>query len=265
MSAYQHDGPHSGIHHGSNGASHPSSHATNGASAPINVLEQPFREYFGAMGCRVDIDEDYRKLYNIDFGVSRLRGVHAAVNMGVHITQQTDNFAKQEIFLEAARRGVVSKSVYIEVCTETLDTGVIPIAYVASLAFLFDRRYQHTKSVGLRIFEDSSFHFFDLEENVRRLRKDVHDAIHETGERLLGHIIAYFSEKGFGFIEDETHQKFFFHIANVVDDSLRHHLPGYIQGDAISVRFVYGGSDGKKYPKAIEVSLSDDLDEDDDY
>ncbi len=73
---------------------------------------------------------------------------------------------------------------------------------------------------------------------------------------LDGQIIAYFSEKGFGFIEDAEHQKFFFHIANVVDDALRQALPNYNQGDIIGVRFCYGGSDGKKYPKAVEVSAA---------
>jgi cold shock CspA family protein len=235
-------------------------------------LEGPFREHFTQMGCRIDVDEDYKKLYCIDFGVSRVRGVHAAVNLGLHITRDTDNFARQEVFLEAARKGVVSKSVYVEVCAASVETGVIPVTYAACLAFLFDRRYHHARATGLRIFEDCSFHFFDLEENVRRLRKDIHDAAHAAADLLNGQIIAYFSEKGFGFIEDVEHQKFFFHIANVVDDSLRQSLPSYTQGEIIPVRFCYGGSDGKKYPKAIEVSgapaaaraYDDDDDGDDD-
>ncbi len=219
-------------------------------------LEGPFRDHFNNMGCRVDVDDDYKNLYCIDFGVSRVRGVHAAVNFGIHVTRDTDNFARQEVFLEAARKGVVNKSIYIEVCASTVETGVLPITYAACLAFLFDRRYNHARATGLRVFEDCSFHFFDLEENVRRLRKDIHDASHDVAELLDGQIIAYFSEKGFGFIEDAEHQKFFFHIANVVDDALRQALPNYNQGDIIGVRFCYGGSDGKKYPKAVEVSAA---------
>lgn len=222
---------------------------------PVNELAEPFMDYFAGLGCRIDVDEDYNKMYHIDFGISRVRGVHAAINLGIHLTRETDNYGKQEVFLEAARKGVVSKSVYIEVCAPSLETGVIPVCFSACLSFLFDRRYHHAKAIGLRVFEDCSFHFFDLEENVRRLRKDLHDAAHDTAEALDGTIIAYFSEKGFGFIEDVTHQKFFFHIANVVDDHLRHMLPSYVQGDTIAVRFSYGGSDGKKYPKAIDVGL----------
>ena len=44
----------------------------------------------------------------------------------------------------------------------------------------------------------------------------------------------------------------------VVDDELRSRLPGYVLGEIIGVEFQYGGNDGKKYPKAINVSLSDD-------
>ena len=216
-----------------------------------------FRGYFEEFGCRIDVEEDYKLRYNIDFCITRVRGVHAAVNLGLHLTQDTDNRARQETFLEAARLGVVAKSVYVEVCTATLDAGVIPITFVACLSFLFDRRYHHSRAIGLRVFEDSSFHFFDLEENVRRLRKDFHDATHDSEEVIYGDIIAYFSEKGFGFIEDEDQQKFFFHIANVVDEELRRQLPNYAQGDAIPVRFCYGGSDGKKYPKAIDVAGGD--------
>ncbi|MDX9724096.1 MAG: hypothetical protein RBU37_25335 [Myxococcota bacterium] len=221
----------------------------------MSSTSQPFREFFEDMGCRVDVDEQYLERYKIDFGVSRIEGLHAAVNLGIHVTRETDQYAEQEIFLEAARRGVVSKAVYIELCAQALDTGVVPVAYAAAVGFLFDRRYQHAKSIGLRIFEDCSFHFFDIEDNVRRMRKDKHDAAHEERERLDGQIIAYFADKGFGFIEDVNRQKFFFHIANVCDDKLRVSLPAYVQGELISVRFFYGGSEGKKYPKAVEVEL----------
>ena len=223
--------------------------------AETNRLAQVFEEYFIAQGCRVDVDPAYQERYNIDFGVSRIKGVHAAVNLGVHITPETDNFSKQEIMLEAAKRGVVARSVYVEVCATTMDTGVIPVTYTACLAFVFDRRYQHASSIGIRVFEDSTFHYFDIEENVRRLRKGKHDTTHSDTESLKGEIIAYFTDKGFGFIEETDQQKFFFHIANVVDDSLREELPNYVQGDTIPVQFHYGGSEGKKYPKAIDVAL----------
>jgi len=228
--------------------------STSGGDGDGNTaLSGPFLDYFNERGCRVDVDEVYRDRYKIDFAVSRIDGIHAAVSLGVHLTRETDNFSQQEVLLEAARKGVVARSIYIEMCSPVLDTGVVPVTYGACLGYLFDRRYQHTRTVGLRVFEDCSFHYFDLEENVRRLRKDVHDAEHDAAELMNGDIIAYFSDKGFGFIEEEHNQKFFFHIANVIDEKLRLALPGYVQGDTIPVRFTYGGSEGKKYPKAVEV------------
>ena len=233
-------------------------------------LVEPFYDAFHDSGCRVERFEDYQNRYNIDFLVTRVQGVHAAVNLGIHITAQTENYEQQAIFLEAAKRGVVSKSAYIEVCSSCLDAGVIPISITACLAFVFDRRYQHTKTIGLRVFEDSTFHFFDLEENVRRLRKGQHDDAHQERLRLNGEIIAYFCDKGFGFIEEKQNEKYFFHIANVSDESLRMSLPSYTQGETIPVSFLYGGSEGKKYPKAVEVTLAeggemDDMEDMDDY
>ena len=223
-------------------------------------ITKPFKDFFEKRGCRIDVDETYRDRYNIDFGVSRVEGVHAAINLGIHVTLESDNYGQQEVLLEAARKGVVSKSVYVELCANSLDAGCVPIAYAACLSFIFDRRYQHAKTVGLRIFEDSSFHFFDLEENVRRLRKDLHDAAHDITTKLRGTIIAYFADKGFGFIEEAEAQKFFFHIANVVDEKLRLRLPAYVQGESIPVYFAYGGSEGKKYPKAVDVVVLEDED-----
>lgn len=225
-------------------------------SAGDEALTKTVLDYFGRRGCRLDTDDVYRDRYLIDFSISRLEGVHAAVNLGVHVTSETDQFERQETLLEAARKGVVGRSICIEFVTDDLDTGILPICFAACVDYLFDRRYTHTRAVGLRLFEDCTFHFFDLEDNVRRLRKDVHDAEHAEQVERTGRIIAYFADKGFGFIESHDRgerEKFFFHIANVAEETLRLDLPGYIQGDVIPVHFVYGGSEGKKYPKAVDV------------
>jgi cold shock CspA family protein len=213
-------------------------------------------------GGKVDFDPAYADLYSLDFVVNRFEGLHALVNLGVKVTFKTDDYAAQERFLEAARKGVVHKSVYVEFGRRNVDSGAIRVAYAAFLAFLFDQRYRDFKAVGLRVFEDCTFHLFSLEENIRRLRRERHEDNNEYDQELLGRIIAYFTDKGFGFIEDAEGQKFFFHIANVADDDLRIQLPSYTQGDTIAVQYFYGGSDGKKYPKAVNVSLSSRLDDD---
>ncbi len=216
-------------------------------------------------GCRLDRDPDYLSQYNLDAVVTRISRIHAHVNLGIRIHTGTDDLDTQTVFLDTSRRGVVHKAIYIELHPNTVFTGAIPVAISACMAFLFDRRYSHFKSIGLRIFEDCTFHYFDVEENVRRLRRDTQHMGHRIGQELAGHIIAYFTDKGFGFIEAEKDQKFFFHIANVVDDELRAQLPTYQPGELIPALFKYGGSDGKKYPKAIDVLLDAEYDDDDDY
>lgn len=215
-------------------------------------------------GYRVDYLPEYERRYRLSFLVTRIQEVHAHVNLGVQVTTTGDNLELLEQFLDGTRRGVVHKSILIEINEETLLTGGIPVAIAACSSFLFDRRYSHFKSIGLRIFEDCTFHLFDIEENVRRLRRDASEELERVGQAMVGSIIAYFTDKGFGFIEANRDQKFFFHIANVVDDELRLQLPSYIPGDILPVSFKSGGSDGKKYPKAVEVQLEGEPEVEDD-
>lgn len=210
-------------------------------------------------GGKIDYDPVYGDLYRLDFVINRFEDLHALVNLGVRTTLQTEAYAEQEKFLEASKKGVVHKSIYVEFSFKNVKQGALEIARAAFLAFLFDQRYRDFRAVGLRIFEDCTFHFFSLEENIRRLRREQHETSNDYEQEVQGDIIAYFTDKGFGFIEDAQAQKFFFHIANVVDDDLRMQLPSYNQGDTIAVHFFYGGSDGKKYPKAVNVSLANPL------
>ena len=205
-------------------------------------------------GCSVDSDPTYSDIYTLDFTLNKLQNVHAAVNLGVKLTLSSDNVELQEQFLQAIRRGVVHKAIYVELTQLNMETGAIPVLFGAFLAFLFDRRYTQFKAVGLRIFEDSTFHFFGLEENIQRLQREFRSEREASGDKRQGNIIAYFVNKGFGFVEDDDHQKYFFHIAQVEDEGLRLQLPSYVPGDTIPVSFFYGGHDGKRYPKAVSVS-----------
>ncbi len=222
-------------------------------------LTQQLHDYFERAGADVELDPNFQQRYLLDFTVTRFQDIHAHVNLGVHVTDSVDDMERQRKFLQAARRGIVLKSIYIELVDTSLNSGGLLVAFGACLSFLFDRRYSQVKSTGIRIKEDCSFNFFDIEENIERLERMSFDEDLEIGEGLHGRVIAYFTDKGFGFIQTDEERKFFFHIANVVDDELRARLPAYVPGEVIPVEFQYGGNDGKKYPKAINVSLPEDL------
>lgn len=224
-------------------------------------LTERLRQYFERAGAMIDSSDRFRDEYLLDFTVTGLEDVHAHVNLGIHVTTESDDLDQQQAFLQASKRGVVLKSLYVEVDDVTINSGGLLVAFGACLSFLFDRRYAQVKAMGIRIYEDCSFHFFDLEENIERLERMSIDEELSIGEDIDGRIIAYFTDKGFGFIQTDEERKFFFHIANVVDDELRTRLPSYVPGEIIPVEFQYGGHDGKKYPKAINVSMREDDEE----
>lgn len=241
-----------------------SENISNKLHSPDTELSQRLREYFERAGAMIDSNPRFRDEYLLDFTVTALEDVHAHVNLGVHVTSEADDLDRQQAFLQASNRGIVLKSLYIEIDEETVDSGGLLVAFGTCLSFLFDRRYSHIKAMGVRMHPDCSFNFFDIEESVDRLERMSLDEERAVGEDIDGRIIAYFTDKGFGFIQTEEERKFFFHIANVVDDELRTRLPAYVPGEIIPVEFQYGGHDGKKYPKAINVSVIDE-DEEDDY
>ncbi len=228
-------------------------------------LSDQLIEHFRAAGAKLDVDEEFQRTYDLDFTVTRLQHVHAHVNLGVHVTTTVDDLARMQRFAAASTRGIVLKALYIEMAQDVQNTGGFLVAFGACLSVLFDRRHAQIKALGIRLFEDCSYQFFDLEDAIGRLERMHVDEDVAIGDEMQGRIIAYFTDKGFGFIQTDDDRKYFFHIANVVDDELRSRLPGYVLGEIIGVEFQYGGNDGKKYPKAINVSLSDDLAEGSDY
>jgi cold shock CspA family protein len=240
----------------------PAPRAAEGASEAARRLAEALQR----AGFQLDTDPEIARRYKLDMIIHRLQHIHAHINLGVTITTREDDLELQEAFLKATRRNVVHKALYIEIEEDLLDSGAMTVALSTCLSFLFDRRHAQTRAVGVRVHEDSTFQFFDLEENTRRLQRHQHDPAHRVGQEMTGHIIAYFTDKGFGFIEAEKDQKYFFHIANVIDDDLRVQLPSYHPGEDIPVLFKFGGSDGKKYPKALDVVVDQSrYDDDEEY
>lgn len=206
-------------------------------------------------GARIERDDAFSRQYGLDLSITRFDNVYAHVNLGIHVTTSSDDLKEMDNFAQVAKRGIALKAIYIEIHEDTIDAGGLLVAFGACISYLFDRRYGQVRATGLRIYEDCSFHFFDLEESIDRLQRISLDDDLQIGEDLEGRIIAYFTDKGFGFIQTDDERKFFFHIANIVDDELRARLPSYVPGEIIPVDFQYGGNDGKKYPKAINVAL----------
>lgn len=230
-----------------------------------HAVGERLKSLFESLGATIAVDATFSSAYNLDFTLTRLREVHAHVNLGVHVTTTREDADELSKFAQASRRGVVLKSIYIEISEDAVETGGLLVSIGACISFLFDRRFAQHRSVGVRIHEDCSFQFFEVEETIQKIERKFVDEDLAIGDDLRGKIIAYFTDKGFGFVQTEGERKYFFHIANVVDDSLRARLPSYVLGEIIPVEFQYGGNDGKKYPKAINVSLDEsDFDYDSD-
>lgn len=226
-----------------------------GNEAMQSDLVKALSDQIERAGGRVEVEEKFESQYGLDFTVTRFENVYAHVNLGVHITPMLDDLEEIERFAQVSKRGIVMKSLYIEIDQDTLDGGGLLVALGVCLSVLFERRHQQARAMGVRIHEDCSFHFFTLDDAIHRLDMSEREDDLQIGEDIEGRIIAYFTDKGFGFIQNEEEQKFFFHIANIVDDELRTRLPSYVPGEIIPVDFQYGGNDGKKYPKAINVAL----------
>lgn len=237
---------------------------SNETQAHNEDLAATLEEKFGEYGAHLATDASFKDSYNLDFTLIRLAGVHAHVNLGVHVTTTRDDLERVQTFAQASKRGIVMKAVYIEISEVAVNTGGLLVAFGACLSFLFDKRFSQNRSIGVRVEEDCSFQFFDIDDTIQRLERQVIDEDLAIGDVLIGRIIAYFTDKGFGFVQTDDDRKFFFHIANVVDDELRGQLPSYVLGESIPVEFQYGGNDGKKYPKAINVSLNHNSDAYDD-
>lgn len=222
-----------------------------------------FRAYCEKMGFRIDSYDNYQEKYGIDFIISRVNGIHATVSLAVRFTRTEADLAGQERLIQSIEQGIATKALYVEAFADA-DTGLFPLVHAACIVVMFDMGYSEWKTVGLRVHEDKVLRFFNLVRNVQSLRipRPVSKSNGTHGSNVLcGDIVAYVVDRGFGFIEDEAEQKFFFHIANVEDVELEESLTEFKEGEKIPVKFQNGGvGAGKKFPKAI--SVVEDFEED---
>ena len=194
----------------------------------INV-EERLRTKLESLGCRIYYDQTYDHQYKLDFIVNGFRDVaRLPEHIGLQITANKDDVVKQREFLHIQKKSaVVPKAVYLEADpTADLEQGAATLVYAALLALVFNREYRHRRIVGLRLSRNFSFEFFDLEENIRQLQgferaPRTPRVVSPSEESLLGKIINFNEEKGYGFIACESRpNNVFFHIRNEVAEDV---------------------------------------------
>jgi cold shock CspA family protein len=180
--------------------------------------------------------------------------------------------AKQREFFQVQKKSfIVPKAVYLEADSlADLEQGAATLVYAALLTLVFNRAYKHRRVVGLRLTRNFSFEFFDLEENIRRLQgfekvPRTPRVVPLGEEALVGKIINFDKEKGYGFIECSSRpNNVFFHIRNDVDedvlvqiDSVEEESTGWRQLDIpVTFREKSVIRFGEDKPAAFDIKLS---------
>jgi hypothetical protein len=235
-------------------------------------FEERLRTKLESFGCRIYHDQTYDHQYKLDFIVNGFGNVaRLPEHIGLQITANKDDLAKQREFLEIQKRSaVVPKAVYLEVDPEAdVERGAATLVYAALLTLAFNAAYRRCRVIGLRLTRGFSFEFFDLDEHLRRLQGSEKGyraprTVQVSDEVLVGKIINFHKEKGYGFIQcTERPNNVFFHIRNEVDetvaariDAMEEAETGWRQLD-IPVTFrekVIGGPRGLK-PAAFDIKL----------
>ncbi len=237
-------------------------------------FEERLRTKLEALGCRIYHDQTYDHQYKLDFIVNGFRHVaRLPEHIGLQVTANKDDVSKQREFLQVQKASsVVPKAVYLEADPEAdIEQGAATLVYAALLALVFNSAYRKQRVVGLRLMRGFSFEFFDLEDNIRRLQGGDRGGrslrpVQVSDEPLVGRIINFHREKGYGFIAcDDRPNNVFFHIRNDVDaavvariDASDEETTGWRQLD-IPVVFrekVIGRSRNHK-PAAFDIKLHD--------
>ena len=236
-------------------------------------FEERLRTKLETLGCRIYYDQTYDHQYKLDFIVNGFRDVaRLPEHIGMQITANKDDVTKQREFLYVQKKNViVPKAVYLEADpVADIEQGAATLVYAALLTLVFNRAYRYRRVVGLRLTRTFSFEFFDLDENIRRLLEmdktvKPQRPVTLSEELLMGKIINFNKEKGYGFIECESRpNNVFFHIRNdVADDvltrieSVQEESTGWRQLDIpVSFREKSVIRFGEDKPAAFDIKLS---------
>ena len=236
-------------------------------------FEERLRTKLEAMGCRIYYDQTYDHQYKLDFIVNGFRDVaRLPEHIGMQVTANKDDVTKQREFVYVQKKNIiVPKAVYLEADPAAdIEQGAATLVYAGLLTLVFNRAYRYRRVVGLRLTRNFSFEFFDLEENIRRLLEmdktvKPQRSVTLSEELLVGKIINFNKEKGYGFIECESRpNNVFFHIRNEVADdvltqieSVQEESTGWRQLDIpVSFREKSVIRFGEDKPAAFDIKLT---------
>jgi len=214
--------------------------------------------------CDIKRSPTYDHQYKLDFIVDRFKNIDKLIPIGVQVTLKQNDLSKQEQFLsERKKKTLVDKSIYIEVHPDVdIYNWGSELIYNALVSFVFQKNLGIGDIVGLRINQNITYEFFNIEENVESARAKVSKP---SGQILKGQIFRYNPDKGFGFIEGKNSQKWFFHITKVIDDQFDKFIGNaeYKQNDLLSkpiyVDFENAGvtkQGGDNLPEAKNIKIS---------
>jgi hypothetical protein len=180
--------------------------------------------------------------------------------VGVQVTADTDDLAKQREFLEVQRRlRPVQKSIYLALDSQLdVEGGGEYAVFVALGTCIFDRANRDRRVIGVRIYRDFSFEMFDIEDNLKGAKSL---RIESDGQQiwLEGRINYYKRLERFGFIGWDGAPDFWFSRDHVEDPDLLNILDNpdlYVSGTPIVFQNAGITRDGEKRPTAIGIRLN---------
>ncbi|MBI4143235.1 hypothetical protein HY480_05165 [Candidatus Uhrbacteria bacterium] len=127
-------------------------------------------------GCDVVSGEDLNHTHKLDFVVSRFDGIARMRPVGVQVTTRTGAVDKMSEFLfHQQRHPYTERALYVELVdfeTDEIAAGVDLIVYSALIHFTFSTAFLEDaqRVYGFRVRKDWSTEFFDLRQDVERLR-----------------------------------------------------------------------------------------------
>lgn len=212
--------------------------------------------------CDIKRDPTYDHKYKLDFIIDRFKSIAKLSHIGVQVTRNPYDSAKQKEFLrERSKKTLLDRSLYVKVHPETdIENYGAELIYNAVVAFAFQKDLRQKDVLGVLINPDVTYEFFELDGYES-------SAGGATGRQIVGTVnglITYYDkDKGFGFVVNDEGSQWYFHISEVKDMNLRNIVLPMVEisdetnklTESIKATFEDAGYTRKnaKFPTAINV------------